>query len=298
MKHLYIIGNGFDLFTGLKTKYADFRWWLENNYPFIYEAMQVAYNMDGEWWNDFEVMLGQLDIKAYVGKFTPPEKSMEEILEEIEKKKVSSDKYNLSPNFSHNTPCARRLRGLLDVLQYCFEKWVENCQKVIVNAQYIHLERDDSYFINFNYTDVLQQLYKIPDGRIWHIHGRASKYEHLIFGHNNPLPKRYSGDEDQTRSELWRYYKNPYEHIVKNEALIAILKDVEYVHIYGFSFSPVDEDYIDWIYRYTPGNARWEISWFLDTDKQRIDKFVLEHRDVKERLALINLENIKISSER
>ena len=87
MKHLYVIGNGFDIFTGLKTKYADFRWWLENNYPFIYENMQAAYDMDGEWWNDFEVMLGKLNIKAYVRKFTPPEKSMKEILEEKEKRK-------------------------------------------------------------------------------------------------------------------------------------------------------------------------------------------------------------------
>ena len=35
MKHLYIIGNGFDIYTGLATRYADFRLWLENNYPFI-----------------------------------------------------------------------------------------------------------------------------------------------------------------------------------------------------------------------------------------------------------------------
>ena len=51
VKHLYIIGNGFDIFTGLKTRYVDFRWWLENNYPFIYENMQVTYDMDVEWWN-------------------------------------------------------------------------------------------------------------------------------------------------------------------------------------------------------------------------------------------------------
>ena len=31
MKHLYVIGNGFDLFTGLRTSYADFKRWLEVN---------------------------------------------------------------------------------------------------------------------------------------------------------------------------------------------------------------------------------------------------------------------------
>lgn len=62
MKHLYIIGNGFDLFTGLRTSYADFKRWLYHEYIFVYENMKAAYNMDGEWWNNFEVNLGELDI--------------------------------------------------------------------------------------------------------------------------------------------------------------------------------------------------------------------------------------------
>lgn len=74
MKHLYIIGNGFDIHTGLRTRYVDFRLWLENNYPFIFENMQATYDMDVEWWNDFEVQLGKLDIKKYIKKFTPQEK--------------------------------------------------------------------------------------------------------------------------------------------------------------------------------------------------------------------------------
>ena len=41
MKHLYIIGNGFDIYTGLATRYSDFRLWLENNYPFIYENCRL-----------------------------------------------------------------------------------------------------------------------------------------------------------------------------------------------------------------------------------------------------------------
>ena len=35
MKHLYIIGNGFDLFTGLHTSYSDFKHWLEHKYIFV-----------------------------------------------------------------------------------------------------------------------------------------------------------------------------------------------------------------------------------------------------------------------
>lgn len=294
MRHLYIIGNGFDIFTGLKTRYVDFRWWLESNYPFIYENLQDAYDMDVEWWNDFEVQLGKLDIGSYISKFTPQEKSIDEILEESKERRAFEEKYNLPPNLHYDRPCARRLNGLLDVLQYCFEKWVENCQKMFTCSRYIHLKIEDSFFINFNYTDVLQWMYKIPERQVLHIHGRASKHERLIFGHNSFLRGNGSVDEDQVCFELSRYKKNPYEYIYKHNELPNILKNVEQVHIYGFSFSPVDEDYIDWIYHHVPKQSQWEVSWYTNTDVERIDRFILNHWGVKDRIKLITLEDIVI----
>ena len=70
--------------------------------------------------------------------------------------------------------------------------------------------------------------------------------------------------------------------------------DVEFVHIYGFSFSPVDLDYIDWIYLNTPKSSQWEVSWFSDQDKDRVDSFIQNHWDLKTRLKLMKLDDIKI----
>ena len=285
MKHLYIIGNGFDLYTGLRTRYVDFRLWLENNYPFIFENIQATYDMDVEWWNEFEVQLGKLDIKKYVKKFTPPEKSKDEILAEIKRRKDLEEKYNLPPNLHPDVPCAKRLCGMLDVLQYCFEKWVDKCQSSIT----------DRKFINFNYTDVLEMLYKIPAERVLHIHGRSSKHERLIYGHNMFLHgSSMNNDEEQVSFELGKYHKNPYEHIFKHQELKAILKDVEFVHIYGFSFSAVDEDYMDWFFNNVPSTSQWEISWYSNEDKNRIDRFVLDHCSLKNRLKIIRLEDISM----
>lgn len=129
--------------------------------------------------------------------------------------------------------CAKRLKGLLDVLQYCFEKWVDNCQRSITDPKYIYIEKEDSFFINFNYTDVIEILYKIPEERVLHIHGRSSKHERLIYGHNKFLyGSSMSYDDEQVSFELNKYHKNPYEHIFKHQELQKILKDVEYVHIY------------------------------------------------------------------
>lgn len=284
MKHLYVIGNGFDIYTGLKTRFAYFRRWLELKYPFIYENMQATYDMDVEWWNDFEVQLGKLDVKAYIKKFTPIEKPIDEIIKEIEERKAFEQKYNLQPNSYQESPPANRLSGLLDILQYCFEKWVESCQKMFNDPKYIKLEKEDSFFINCNYTDVLQWSYEIPEKSVLHIHGRASTHERLIFGHNTTLVG-YAVNESEQKVcfELGKYEKNPYEYIFKHNNLPNILKDVDFVHVYGFSFSPVDENYIDWIYNNTPKASQWEASWFSDIDKQRIDSFILNHWTLRDR---------------
>lgn len=293
MKHLYIIGNGFDIHTGLATRYADFQLWLENSYPFIYENMQAVYDIDAEWWNDFEVQLGNLDINKFVSKFTPPAKPVDEIIAEAKLKKEFEERYNIPPSLHFDSYCAKRLKGLLDVLQFCFEKWVDNCQRLITDPKYIHIEKEDSFFINFNYTDVLEMLYKIPEERVLHIHGRSSKHERLIYGHNKfLLGSSTSDDKEQVSFELNKYHKNPYELIFKHQELQKILKDVEYVHIYGFSFSAVDEDYMDWFFNNVSATSQWEVSWFSNEDKNRIDKFILDHWNLKDRLKTIKLEEI------
>lgn len=293
MKHLYIVGNGFDIYTGLATRYADFCLWLENNYPFIYENLQAVYDIDVEWWNDFEVQLGQLDINKFVKKFTPPEKSIDEIMMEVERKKKLEEKYGSDMLPSLDSQCARRLRGMLDVLQYCFEKWIDECHRTIIDPQYLHIEKEDSFFINFNYTDVLEIVYQIPEERVLHIHGSSSKHEHLIFGHDQfLLGGSADHNEEKVCFELSKYQKNPFEHILKHEELKEVVKDVEYVHIYGFSFSTIDEDYIDWIFKNVTSSSQWEVSWFSDEDKNRIDRFVLEHWGLKDRLKIIRLEEV------
>lgn len=294
MKHLYIIGNGFDIFSGLRTRYVDFRFWLEQKYPFIFENMSEAYEIEGEWWNDFERNLGEFDVKRFVSKYDPCKKSDESVFEQVKRRKELEQKYKIPPSLYYDCPCAYRLEGLLDILQYCFEKWISEVTKMF-KAKYVHLEKENSFFINFNYTDTLQYLYKIPDERIVFIHGRASKYEHLVFGHDKiPYLNGIVGyDENKTCEVLGRYHKNPYEHLLKHDNLPDNLKDVEIVHVYGFSFSHVDEEYMDWIEAHTPKTCHWEISWHIEQDKKRIESFILDHFSLKNRFNLIKLDEIE-----
>ena len=276
MKHLYVIGNGFDIFTGLHTRYSDFRNWLKHNYVFVYDALVSAYGVqDSEWWNDFEVSLGKLNIKRYVLENTPPPKSFEEIIKEIESRKTTN--LNLPPSLDQDSPCADRLAGLFDIIHYCLRKWIESMTSIVA-PKTIHLETENSFFINFNYTRTLEFLYGISKEQILHIHGCAYDSEKLVFGHNSHIIEDGNEyDSERVIEVLGGYHKNPYEYIYKHVTFLNRIKDVEYVYIYGLSLSPVDIDYIDWIYNHTPTDAKWEISWYSEEDEKRIAEFVLEH---------------------
>ena len=295
MKYLYIIGNGFDIFSGLKTRYVDFRFWLEHNYPFIYENLSDAYEMDGDWWNDFEQQLGELNVRRFVSKFNPCRNAKGSIVEQVENRRRMEEENGIPHLFYYNYPCARRLAGLLDVLQYCFEKWVQDIMKKIEQPQYTHIEKENSYFITFNYTDTLKCLYDIPDKRVLHIHGCASRHDRLVFGHNRfPHADIVDGDDaGKVCDVLNKYHKNPYEYILNHKELPGLLTDVDFVRIYGLSFSPVDEDYITWILSNTPETGQWEISWYSDTDKRRISDYILRHSSLISRYKLVQLQRIE-----
>ena len=299
IKHLYIIGNGFDLFTGLETSYSNFRKWLERNYAFIYEALTSAYDANGEWWNDFECQLGNLDIAKYADRYLPKKMTKKEVMEAIRFRKEHEDEGDGLPNTYMDSPCAHRLERLLDILQYCFEKWVQDARFTCSKYHFTHLEKEDSIFINFNYTDTLEIHYGIPEDRVIHIHGRASKHEHLVFGHNNWRfsDDFHNNDEQKVREVLNRYEKNPYYYIAHYNFWEAEwLRSIEHIHVLGFSFSGVDIDYLDWIANHTGRKCDWEVSWHREEDKNRINDFISETPQLRGRLRLIQIEEVPSSA--
>lgn len=292
IEHLYIIGNGFDIFTGLKTRYLDFRWWLENNYIFVYEALSSVYGTDGEWWNDFESQLGKLNVEQYISDYTPKFQSIDELTKKIRENREFEKNNNLPHNVLFSNPCSSRLKGLLDILHYCFEKWVQSVQNSFTNPKYTHLESCNSFFINFNYTDTLEALYNIPEERVIHIHGRASKHDHLIFGHNKHLfGDKKTGYEGEKVSEvLNQYEKNPFMNIPNG--LENIINRVKFIHVLGFSFSDVDMPYLDWIVENTGKDCKWEISWHSKEDDKRINSFVFDRPSILKRVNRIQITEI------
>ena len=297
MKQLYIIGNGFDIFTGLHTSYRDFRNWLKNHYVTVYEALTAAYGkQNADWWNNFEVSLGKLDIRQYVQKYKSIEKSDEEILKEIQERRDKEKTMNLPPSLHVESSCAKRLTGLLDIIGDCLQKWIES-MIIITNPKYVSIEWQNSLFLSFNYTQTLESIYQIPKENILHIHGCAFDDSKLVFGHNTYHRVGLYAEEEDVGEALDLFYKNPYEYIFKNEKFFRGIKEVDHVHVYGLSFSPVDIDYLNWVYDNISSKAQWEVSWYSEGDKQRINLFALDHKDLKNRLSLIRLDEIQLKKD-
>lgn len=67
-KLLYVIGNGFDIHHGINNSYANFRDWMQDEYPDVMEDFEKVYGeCDNEWWGDFENQLASLNILEYAG---------------------------------------------------------------------------------------------------------------------------------------------------------------------------------------------------------------------------------------
>lgn len=328
---LNIIGNGFDLYHGLPCSYYYFGCFLAKYYPDFYEEMAQMYNfscyrgigyeevetvVDDFFWNTFEEKLGELDT-------TWMEESLEDDLGlecdapiDIDIPEVANSEY----------------------IKEKFCEWIRKTVNTEENYKIIkkrikkrHKFDSEDFFINFNYTQTLQEVYKIPDSHVYHIHGQCTfeKEENsLIVGHGNTEIIK-DLDEQIRKIERGMYYLadqsvrnrlNEYKcesSILKNlrknvEELLMHLEDtldnkkmdVEEIWVWGLSCGAVDRPYIDFFREKYP-NIKWKFSyWNVDEkdvreayateiglDKSQVDYFELNNPNSKNILRQLVAEN-------
>lgn len=236
MSKLFIVGNGFDLAHGFKTRYTDFRDWLKlsilnirENYDFnlIPKLPDLIENRDGDYfadtdenkrffywlfenvkncnnyenndylWQDFESNLSELDLESVM------------FIEDV----FTSD--NKIEDNERSNDIANQLRIAIEGIPCIFNEWVKNIEldydskiKTIDN-----LLNGDNLFLTFNYTETLENIYDLPMDKICHIHGaRFDNYNNtysyeeneslLIIGHNNKLENNSSKNTDDDNLEI------------------------------------------------------------------------------------------------
>lgn len=156
-------------------------------------------------------------------------------------------------------------------LNKLFKLWIEETysdwqDRILTKGEESHskllkdivLENSDALFLNFNYTKTLEDLYRIPEEQVFHLHGVIGG-ENFIFGHGfddevsdfNPL------DVGAYLEEVVIKLKKPVDNILSNyNELFEGLSSVKEIYFIGFGIRSeqrwVDSPYLKAIFKEAP----------------------------------------------
>lgn len=260
---LYIIGNGFDLSHNLKTRYSDFKLFLEEQGSI--ESKDFVDKLDSvfdenELWKDFEKILGELDVDDIFNKFECYLQPMDE---------------NWKDQYWHDfTYEVSRYMDFTNDIDKWLIKWINNINISEESKKMFDLKSEDLY-LSFNYTKTLEELYNIDGQSVLHIHGMINSVdEELILGHNNKYEMAMRGEEVDIRvqefySIMEEYFnatfKPTQELIAKHEYFFKSLDKVTEIIVIGHSLSDVDMPYFEKI-KDSVCLVDWTITCFEKSD--------------------------------
>lgn len=313
MKMLYIIGNGFDIYHKIPSQYKDYRNWLKVYHPDVLSLISEYFEHLGseEEWNSFERNLGEKDIYEYAKDMA------RESWPDFSKEEFRDRDYHAS---EINTEI--ETENICQQIIATFEEWVNSLPKGCA-CKKIKIQRDDSFFINFNYTLTLEELYRIPSDQILHIHGEQGK-DNYILGHgksyqdflddadasipeapDNLNPEEYSDWYSEqsdmfvdqaicaTARQLANMQKDVTNIIDKNTNVFDRFKDVQEIFIFGFSFSDIDKPYLEKIISVADSlKIKWTVSFFNERDKKRATEFFCTNDIYEDNVKFIRLEEL------
>ena len=300
---LNIIGNGFDLYHGLPCSYYYFGCFLAKYYPDFYVEMSqmfgfscyrsVGYEevetiVDNIFWRTFEERLGELDSTW-----------MEDSLMDDLGLECDDPVDIVIPEVANAESIKKKFCDWIRMTVNTEENY--RIVKSKIKRKKCKFSTED-YFINFNYTQTLQEVYKISNSLVYHIHGQCAFDEEecdLIVGHGNVeairnLEKRIGEIESETyyladqgvRNRLNEYKceRSILQDLRKNVGSLLydlnfILDykglDVEEIWVWGLSCGDVDKPYIEFLRDRYP-DAKWKFSYYDENEKSARERYAAE----------------------
>lgn len=277
---LYIIGNGFDLMHGMRTRYSDFlRWLLDHNqFDVVFELESVFGNGPdhSNLWCDFETALGQYNFeKAATWDMTNLYVSQEQVG---------------NMNISSSGPFFLDV-SLNTVVDKSFSSWVRCIE--MANEKKANLDQD-AIFLTFNYTETLERLYEITPEKVLHIHGCRTFDYKLIIGHRNYIDPATAWKDDGNMREnnervqhicdMNELYK-PVERLIDDhQDFWNLLRSIKKIVILGHSCNDIDFLYFRKVAISVPNKVEWEFHYHTNEDRIKMMKMV-------HRLQISNIAN-------
>lgn len=204
----------------------------------------------------------------------------------------SIEDYECSENVSFDGLYEMKLNGIFswkESLDKYFREWIDFSYTAPIHKPYVFDEND--YFVNFNYTNSLEDGYSVKRDHILYIHGRANDIEPLIFGHGvtHDLTKLYD-DLNLTADgyivcsasqlndliaidTLIDQLRKPVGKLkIKLEKWLNHLSEITDVYVLGHSLGKVDLPYFEIIKETVALDAKWYFSYYSDWDKDNVTK--------------------------
>ena len=276
---LYIIGNGFDIHHGLKTKYSDYKeFLLKNNFLSANELRKfeagdyrISKLLEEDWSNVEEALCYDFSEMVYQAYVTFPVDLMDD----------SDSRWD-----NMVIECDRLLSIPSKIIGNNFLKWISSIN--LDNAKN-KIDIDKSgYFITFNYTKTLEQVYNIKNNQILHLHGIYDRKIQFGNNENNPnvireeLDRQYSDKEwyGATYSRgidiFQKYCLNTYKDLEKNVKLMKNWlkkKKIDEIVIYGHKILEVDsfyyENYLFKIFK----SCKWVVYYHKNSEKTELEEY-------------------------
>ena len=327
VKHLYIIGNGFDLHHKYRSGLTDYGKWLMENHPNIYYSFEEwfdipVYDEDDDtkydewknWWSYFEQRLGEIAIRSFIEDASY--RAFNEAAQAEERRA-----YHI---YGGERIADNELKNLINNIKGTFSEWIRSLTPG-EKWYRLPLEKESSLFLTFNYTPTLETIYRISKERILYIHGSIESEEYIL-GHGlsyQEIESQCESDDEcsdcNTLEEIEQWYRSHADDfmteqvkevaiqrmydlrkdvnviIADNHTFFEQLKDIRVIHIYGFSFSPIDMPYIHTIIsNIDTETVIWEINFFSERDKENIENFIEKVDIPKDNVKLIRLTDIQL----
>ncbi|WP_257152566.1 bacteriophage abortive infection AbiH family protein [Bacillus sp. AFS059628] len=263
MSKLFILGNGFDLAHKLPTSYEDFHQYLLETYPrarklqptfdvsiehtddgidvddtdavaFIRNAIDQV--EDEHWWN-VESSLAHLPFEDYLS-------DQEDMFD------LDDDRELYRNVYRHEDTSDAFYRVMLKFHKFLVD-WVRSIDisdTIPIENFKTLIDNEDDYFLTFNYTCVLEDIYDANEDNVCHIHGaQYSCDSKMLFGHGHVRDEYESLHIGATESleKIHRLLKKDTNSALDSaEFFFDDLSSVQEIYSIGFSFSEVDLIYI------------------------------------------------------
>lgn len=271
-----MIGNGFDLYHGIKSSYADFRLHLKRVNPELHELVESHLQVN-ENWADFESTLAHLDGNGVLDKASG-------VLQPYR-----DDDWSDASHYDYQYEVEKTVEALSQDLKAELTAWATALKIQDATSCPVPLLPLDvgAWYLNFNYTSTLQHLYRIAPDLVFHLHNAVADHQpDLVLGHAiNPSRRQPSNHgldleaQDTRVTEandiLDNYfsatYKPTLEVIKKHRGYFESLEGIDEIYVVGHSLSEVDIPYFVKIIDITgQSDPRWVVTYYTQSNLQEM----------------------------